>query len=41
MNTITLSSAGQHWTVSPGFADGKDRDDLNDQEWVVRNVWNN
>ena len=21
MNTITLSSAGQHWTVSPGFAD--------------------
>ena len=21
MNTITLSSAGQHWTVDPGFAD--------------------
>ena len=24
MSTITLSSAGQHWTVDPEFADGID-----------------
>ena len=37
MNTITLSSTGQHWTVTPGFADEEsvmDFTQLSDQTLV-------
>ena len=31
----------QHLVLSVFVGCGNDRDDLNDREWVVRNVWNN
>ena len=35
MNTITLSSTGQHWTVTPGFADDTSGHNSTSGSWKV------